>query len=105
MSQDHIGLVVTGTMEIAPEDRARFLALVQRNVEQTRATAGCIAYTFAADVNNPNLFHNIEAWTSRDALNAHMGSDLMRAAFAEAGKLRMLSRDVTAFAVSGSSKL
>ncbi len=92
-------------MEIAPEDSERFAAIVQQNVAQTVGKPGCIYYTFAADVRNPNLFHNIEAWTNRAALDAHLQSEMMRAAFAKVGKLRVLSRDVTVFTVNGSSKL
>lgn len=105
MSQRQIGLIVNGTMEIAAQDRDKFATLVRRNVEQTRGTPGCVAYTFAVDVHNPNVFHNIEAWTDRAALEAHMRSQTMKAAFAELSTLRMVSREVTAFDVSGSSKL
>lgn len=105
MSQRQTGLIVNGTMRISPEDTDKFTALVQRNVQQTREAPGCIAYTFAVDVNDPNLFHNIEAWNSRDALEAHMKSEVMKAAFAEASRLRVVSRSVTAFDVTGSSSL
>lgn len=50
MSQNSIGLVINGTMEIAPEDRERFAATVQLNVAQTVGKAGCIRYIFAVDV-------------------------------------------------------
>jgi quinol monooxygenase YgiN len=94
-------LVVTGTMTVAPEDRERFAALVRRNIAQTRGTPGCIEYTFAVDVTDPNMFHNIEAWSGREALEAHMKSDVMQAAFAEVATLRVLTRDVTAYEVTG----
>lgn len=105
MLQDAIGLVINGTMEIAPEDREKFSALVQQNVAQTVGKPGCIHYAFAADVRNPNIFHNIEAWANRAALDAHLQSEMMRAAFAEVGRLRVLLRDVTVFTVNSSSKL
>jgi quinol monooxygenase YgiN len=105
MSQETIGLVINGTMEIAPEDREKLAALVQQNVVQTVGKPGCIYYAFAADLRNPNLFHNIEAWTNRAALDAHLQSEMMQQAFTEVGKLRVLSRDVTVFTINGSSKL
>jgi len=105
MSQEIVGLVITGTMEIAPEDRQKFAAHVQQNVAQTVGKPGCIYCAFAADVSNPSLFHNIEAWTNREALDTHLQSEMMQTAFAEVKKLRVLSRDVTVFTVSGSSKL
>lgn len=105
VSQEAVGLVINGTMGVAPEDREKFAALVRHNVAQTVGVPGCIHYAFAADVRNPNLFHNVEAWTDRAALEAHMQSKVMQEAFAEVRKLRLTSRDVTAFTVSGSFKL
>lgn len=105
MSQETVGLVVNGTMEIAPEDHEKFVALVQENVAQTQGVPGCIFYSFTADVRNPNLFHNVEVWTNRTVLDTHMHSKLMQTTFSELGKLRVLSRDITAYTVSGSSKI
>lgn len=101
MAHDLTRLLVTGTMTVAPEDRERFAALVRRNIAQTRGAPGCIEYTFAVDVTDPNMFHNIEAWSGREALEAHMKSDVMQAAFAEVATLRVLTRDVTAYEVTG----
>lgn len=104
MSLGTVGLVINGTMEIAPQDREKFVALVQQNVAQTIGKPGCIYYAFASDVRNPNLFHNIEAWTNRAALDAHLQSEMMQTAFAEVRKLGVLSRNVIVFTVNGSSK-
>jgi len=101
VAHENVRLVVTGTMTVAPEDRERFAALVRRNIAQTRGTPGCIEYTFAIDVNDPNMFHNIEAWSGREALEAHMKSATMQEAFAEVATLRVLTREVTAYEVSG----
>jgi quinol monooxygenase YgiN len=79
MSQETVGLVVNGTMEIAPEDREKCVALVQENVAQTQGIPGCIFYTFTADVRNPNLFHNVEAWTNRAYPTENTSRDKERA--------------------------
>jgi len=100
-----IGLIVNGTMEIHPDDREKFVALVSQNVADSQGVEGCIHYAFAADVRNPNLFHNIEAWTDRAALENHLSGPLMQAAFAAVKRLRVISRDVTAYSVSGSSAI
>lgn len=101
MTQGIAGLIVNGTMEVHPEDRERFIELVAKNVADSKGVEGCIAYTFAADVRNPNVFHNVEAWIDRAALDSHMNSHLMQRAFSEVRNLRILSRDVTAYTVSG----
>ena len=100
-----IGLVVNGTMEIDPDDREKFVALVSQNVADSKGVEGCIQYAFAVDVRNPNVFHNVEAWIDQAALEKHMSGELMQAAFAEVKKLRVISRDVTAYSVSGSSPI
>lgn len=105
MSQVTAGLVVNGIIEIHPEDHERFVALVSQNVADTERVEGCILYTFAVNVRNPNIFHNIEAWTDRGALDKHMKSTLMQTAFAEVKTLRILSREVTAYTVTDISKL
>ena len=38
----------------------------------TRADAGCVSYTFAADVEDPDRVLGIEVWADRAALDAHM---------------------------------
>jgi len=100
-----VGLVVNGTMEIHPEDRERFVALLAQHVVDSKGVEGCIFYSFATDVRNPNRFYNVEAWTNRALLDRHMNSVLMQAAFAEVKKLRVSARDVTAYTVSGSAKI
>lgn len=100
-----VGLVVNGRMEIHPDDQEKFVALVSQNIADSRGVEGCIHYTFAADVRDPNVFHNVEAWTDLAALEKHMNSSLMQAAFAEVKKLRVLSRDVRAYSVSASTAI
>lgn len=45
----------------------------------TRAEAGCLAYDFFVDADNPSRFTFIEEWTSRDALNAHLQTPHLQA--------------------------
>ena len=105
MREKTVGLVVNGTMEIHPDDREKFIALVARNVAESRGVEGCLGYAFTVDVSNPNLLHNVEAWSDRESLEKHMSSELMQAAFAEVKKLRLLARDVTAYTVGASTKI
>lgn len=105
MSQETAGVVVNGSMEIHPEDRDHFIALVAQNVADTEGVEGCISYTFTVNVRNPHRFHNIEAWTDYGALEKHMKSTLMQTAFAEVKTLRILSRDVVAYTVTNITKL
>jgi quinol monooxygenase YgiN len=41
----------------------------------TRGDRGCIAYSFAADVEDENRILGIEIWTDQAALDAHLAHD------------------------------
>lgn len=81
-------LRVVATIPAAPghEDEVR-QALVTL-VAATREEEGCVAYEVHESVAAPGTFVTIETWTGQDALDAHMGSDHIAAAFgAVEGKL------------------
>ena len=105
MADRSVGLVVNGTFEVHPDDRDALIALLTRNAAETQGVEGCISYAFTIDVSNPNLIHNVEAWTDRASLDKHLNSELMRAAFAEASKLRLFSREVIAYTVTSAAKI
>jgi quinol monooxygenase YgiN len=98
-------IVVTGTVEIAPEHRDRFLELVRNNVADAIGVDGLLYYHFAIDVVNPNIIRNVEAWTDRASLDAHLQGPLMQAVFAEVGKLRIVSRHVDIHTVEHTATL
>ena len=65
-------VIVTGRFELAPEDRAAFIASKEDGMRSSRAEDGCITYVFAADPIEPGLVHLYERWASRAALDAHI---------------------------------
>jgi quinol monooxygenase YgiN len=70
-------LVIAGQIRIDParrEDAVRAAVEVQ---EATRREAGCISYTFSADLAEPGLFRIFEEWESPEALAAHFGAPHM----------------------------
>ena len=75
-------LIVTGTFEVAPEDRAAFLRGREEAMRTSRAEDGCLDYVFAADPIEPGRVILFEQWESEEALAAHIAA--MRAARAAA---------------------
>ena len=75
-------VLVTGTFELAPEDRDAFLAGRADGMRRSRAEDGCIAYVFAADPLEPGRVILFEEWESEEALGAHAAA--MREARASA---------------------
>jgi quinol monooxygenase YgiN len=67
-------LLIVGTIRLPAEilDAAR--PAMAAMVEASRAEAGCVEYSYAADVLDPGLIHVKERWTNRTALDAHFKS-------------------------------
>jgi quinol monooxygenase YgiN len=70
-------VIVGGTFEFDPDKRDLFLASRTEMMRVSRAEAGCLEYTFAADPLDPGRVVLFERWTDQDALDAHL--DVRRA--------------------------
>jgi quinol monooxygenase YgiN len=57
--------------ETRPEDRALFATTVREVMRHSREEAGCIVYSFTADLGHPDRFHITEIWTAPDRIEAH----------------------------------
>lgn len=44
-------------------------------VTATRRHDGCLLYTFAADLDDPDVIVSVEVWRDQAALDAHMARD------------------------------
>jgi quinol monooxygenase YgiN len=64
-------LVIAGTISIDPEKREAAIGAAVEMMEETRKEAGCISYTFSADLSEPGDFRIFEEWESQEALDAH----------------------------------
>jgi quinol monooxygenase YgiN len=58
-------------VSIRPEQRERWLDVLQTNAAQTRAEEGCESYQISEDLETPNKFLIVEEWTTLDAQYAH----------------------------------
>ena len=67
-------IIVSGTVRFGDGEIERLRGAMTRNVEATRAEAGCEHYAYAVDVSDPNLLHVSERWSDDAAIEAHMGS-------------------------------
>lgn len=64
-------IVIAGSVPVRPERRADAVRIALEMAAATRAEAGCVAYTFSADLADPNVIHIFEEWETADALAAH----------------------------------
>ena len=101
-------VIVSGTFEVAPEDRDAFLRGREDGMRTSRAEPGCLAYVFAADPLEPGRVILFEQWESEDALAAHVAA--LRAARAAAtapaaSTVTVRSSSVTKHVVASSAPL
>jgi quinol monooxygenase YgiN len=85
---------VIATIELRPGCRDDFLPVLNENVPRVKAEDGCLAYDPFVDVDSglpvqgetrPNVVTLVEAWSSLEALHAHLRTPHM-AAYREAVK-------------------
>jgi quinol monooxygenase YgiN len=65
-------IIVTGTMDVTPEQRDAFLESKREQVLHTRNEAGCHDYVFSADAYAPGRVRLFELWDSYSDLEAHI---------------------------------
>ena len=90
-------LVVTGIIEVSEDSLTAAKALAGPMGTASRAEAGCHAYAFYQDFEDPTKIRIYEEWTDLAALEAHFTTPHM-AAFAEGlGGLSVKSMNVVKF--------
>ena len=85
---------VIATIELKPDCIDKYLPILHENVPRVKAEEGCLAYEPTVDVDSglpaqgqlrQNTITLVEAWTSLEALHAHLKTPHM-AAYREAVK-------------------
>lgn len=64
-------ILVTAQAPVKPESRDEMMQAAKDVQNATRKEAGCIAYTFHTQVEDPNVFFVFEKWESMAHLDAH----------------------------------
>ena len=98
-------IALAGTVRIQPGMRENALAHIRTMVAASRAEPGCIAYSFAFDVDDENLVHIFEVFADTDAREYHRHSPHMkswRAAWPDAG---IGDRDMMEYLVTEARKI
>lgn len=67
-------IIVAGHLMVAPGARERYLASCQDVVEQARRTPGCLEFSIAADLLDPDRIAILERWESQGAVESFRGS-------------------------------
>lgn len=81
-------LLINGWLKLATGEFDKVQAQAVAMLKATNAEAGCIHYSFARDVEDPDLIRIAERWESAEALAAHGQSAHMAAFNAAMGSVQ-----------------
>jgi quinol monooxygenase YgiN len=98
-------IIVLGQFEIHPDDFESVKTLAVALVQATVKEDGCIKYAYAADLTRPNCLQLSECWKDDAALSAHFLTAHIQAYRESLKSLRVLSRVVKRYDVTGASDL
>ncbi len=65
-------VVISGEVDLAPEDRDRALVGARALIEQALAERGCVHYAWTADLSLPGRVNVFEEWESQPDLAEHL---------------------------------
>lgn len=90
-------LIVTGTIEIAPEGVTDLIPAAIEMAKATRAEVGCITYGFWQYLEQETRFLVYEEWENLAALEAHFTASHMAVFRKAVGKAGVVARDIVRF--------
>jgi len=98
-------IVVTGHFRLPAERTDVARPAMERVIAANRAEEGCLSYSYAQDIRDPELFRVTETWEDEAALSAHFKTPHMIRWREERGALGMTERTITAHHIGKSRKL
>jgi quinol monooxygenase YgiN len=93
-------LVIAGHIRLDPAKREDALRAALAVMEATRREAGCVSYTFSADLADAGKFWIFEEWESPAALAAHFQAPHMAAFQKAVGGLGVREMAIQRYEVS-----
>lgn len=94
-------IVVMGHIKLAPGEIERAAEAMAKQLAATRAEDGCIHYSFARDVLDPDTVIVSERWRDAGAIAAHSASAHMKEFNKVMGAAKILDIKVTAWDADG----
>jgi quinol monooxygenase YgiN len=65
-------IIIAGSLSFDPSDRHEVLEGLRSVTEFSRMDRGCVEYSWAEDLESPNVFRFFECWESQDLFDAHL---------------------------------
>jgi quinol monooxygenase YgiN len=90
-------IIVTGEARFGEGEIERLKEVLAANIAATRAEDGCLAYSYAVDLDDPNLLHISEQWRDEAAVGAHMAAAHMGTLMAALGAAKIETLSVKSY--------
>lgn len=90
-------IIVTGTARFGAGEVERLREALAKNVAATRAEAGCEQYSYAVDIDEPDLIHVSERWANEAAVEAHMAAPHMAELMQALGAAKVEALSIKAY--------
>ncbi len=87
-------LIIEGWLHFAPGESDKIAEAARIMVEATHQEEGCLHYSFARDMANPDILRIAERWTDDAALDAHLTSPHMAAFGAGLAQVERIGADI-----------
>jgi len=98
-------IMTVGTLRIPTENVDKARPLLARVVEETRKEQGCLDFAFSESVSEPGLFHLVERWADRAALETHWQAPHLKEFRPVAEQLGVGDRNMYLYEISSQTKL
>lgn len=72
-------------------------SITKELIDQTREEDGNLSYELYQDIDNPQIFSFIEEWQSKEALEAHMGTDHFKKALPELESISAAEAEINTY--------
>jgi quinol monooxygenase YgiN len=98
-------MIIAGTIQVAAQDRTRFVQRAKLDIANSRAEAGCLSYVIALDLDRDDTFHLSEVWSDKAALDGHLASPGFRAMLADVSTMAITAWGVMLYEAGESSAI
>ena len=98
-------LIIAGTLDLPPENRAKLLEAAEPLMRASEAEDGCDTYRLMADPLDSGRVRIFERWQSEAALANHLAQPHMAEFGASIGALGVTGNDLLKYQISSSGPL
>ena len=93
-------LVVIASLPGKPDKREELGELLAKEAATSRGDAGCLAYSFTRDLEDPDRYVSVEVWEDQPSLDAHFTAPHLAELFGAMGDLLAGAPDIKTYPVA-----